>query len=147
MKHTVTSRFMHWVLSLLGLAGFMSCAMYGMPHADYIASGKVVDQKGKPIKDIVITTSIAQYDGKVSYSPYDTVHTRADGSFYMKWQGLGEDLYLLDEDGPANGGEFETQRYELKDYMKKIKRGSGNWYHGVYEAKDLVIELEEKKAE
>lgn len=155
MKQTTTTRFLNWLLALLGFAGITTSCVhlrceYGSPYADFIVSGKVVDQKGNPIKDIVVTPGLSERDGITFYSPYDTLHTKADGSFYKKWRQDGfwhdEKLYLKDEDGPENGGDFELLRYNLADDLQKISEG-GRWCLGVYEAKDLVIKLEEKKAE
>lgn len=161
MKQTTTTRFLNWLLALLGFAGiYSSCDTnhhnfapeYGMPSADFIVSGKVVDPNGNPLKDIVIECGAhVNQQGEIYHvNSRDTVHTKADGSFEKAWNGFSryaDKLYLIDEDGPENGGEFEDKLYDPFNDFKQIKNGNGHWYSGTYEAKDLVIELEEKKAE
>ncbi len=156
MKQTTTVRFLNMLLALLGFAGISSSCddnkhlcEYGTPSADFSISGKVVDQKGNPLKDIVVECGVHVGQQGEIYHRYgiDTVHTKADGSFEKAWLGFSrysDKIYVIDEDGPENGGEFEDKLYDPFNDFKRVKDGSGHWYEGAFEAKDLVIKLDNK---
>jgi len=103
---------------------------------DFEVSGKVVDQESAPIPGIKVSCQTFSEPGIV------TVYTGKDGSFFVSGTEMGATLQFKDVDGPENGGEFADKTETIK--LTQIEKGKG-WYRGKYEAKDVVIKMEEKK--
>lgn len=126
------------LILLLGLLGFSACEPrmeYGSPYSTFKISGKVVDAQSAPIKGIV-----------VRFTPYITTTTADDGSYALGGEHPYDpryDLTFTDEDGPDNGGEFETK--EIPNALEgaiKTQKGDG-WYDGEY-SKAISVVMEEK---
>ena len=140
--------FLHLILgALLGLLGFSSCefdspVMYGEPHADFKAGGKVTDPSGKGIEGIRVAiqrhrhyanSANVIYDQNDWYE-HDTVYTDASGR-YEKVTGTfsrPDDVTVMfeDIDGEEHGGRF--QPVTVTPEIKQTKQGKG-WYTGAYE--------------
>lgn len=140
----------HITAVVLGLLGFASCdiigvglCMYGEPHADFKAIGKVTDEAGKPIEGIRVAvqqhrhynnTPDVIYDQNDWYDN-DTLFTDAEGKYQLERMVFDapHDVKIVfeDVDGEANGGEFESSTATPE--VKKTKKGDGSWYGGAYE--------------
>ena len=143
MKQTFTTKILNYILVILGFAvtscdkGYL-CA-YGTPTMDFQISGKVVNKANEPIPGIKVTSP---------YSPPDknSVFTAEDGTFSISGLGvLGARLEFKDIDGPEIGGEYADLLEEIK--VNQVQKGDGAWYMGMYEAKDVVINMKEKEKE
>jgi len=138
-----TSRFLNYLLVLLGYATATSCESitvlceYGTPTMDFEVSGKVVNQKSEPIAGIKVSCHVFTEPGTV------TAVTSKDGSFSISGTSGSPTLKFEDIDGTENGGEFSDKTEKIK--VEQVKEGDGHWYRGKYEAKGVVIEMEEKK--
>lgn len=143
MKQTLKTKFFNYILVLLGFATTTSCEVispaceYGTPTMDFEVSGKVVNQDSTPIAGIKVSCRIFAAPGIA------TALTSEDGSFFISGTGMSPLLEFEDIDGPENGGEFAAKTEEIK--VDRVKKGDGHWYLGKYEAKDVVVEMEEKK--
>lgn len=156
--------FLHLLLgALLGLLGFSSCGfldigggkdmygpplvMYGQPHADFHASGKVTDPSGKGIEGIrVAIRQHRHYDNRpgVIYDQNDwydddTLYTDDAGKYELKTSIISFDgphdvtVVFEDIDGEEHGGRFESQT--VKPEIKQSKKGDNSWYGGTFEVK------------
>jgi len=143
MKQTLITKILNYVLVLLGFATTTSCdglsvvCEYGTPTMDFEVSGKVVNQKSVPIAGIKVSCHVFTDPGIV------TALTAEDGSFFISGTSISPTLTFEDIDGPENGGEYSDKTEEIK--VEQVEKGDGKWYSGKYEAKGVVIELEEKK--
>ena len=128
------------LFSLLGISTgceIIRCE-YGVPSADYIIKGKVTDRESqKPIKNI----AIIRKSHTATYFGNDTVRTDFRGDFEMKFTefpGTDHWIFAEDLDGTGNGGLYATDSIKVDwSQMKKVKKGEGNWYDGVFEKKDV----------
>lgn len=143
MRQTFKTKIFNRILVLLGFASTTSCEYinvtkceYGTPTMDFEISGKVVNQDSAPITGIKVSCPHNWVPGA------SNVFTAEDGSFVISGSGIVPVLEFKDVDGPENGGEFADKIQEIK--VTKIKEGDGSWYMGKYEAKGVVIEMEEK---
>lgn len=143
MKQTFVTKVLNHILVILGFASAVSCeepemrCMYGTFSMDYEVSGKVVNNDSAPIPGIQVSSGINVASGAA------TVLTAQDGSFFISGTGAPSIVLVFEDiDGPGNGGEFAGKTQEIN--VSQIKKGDG-WYLGKYGAKDVVIELEEKK--
>lgn len=140
MKIKIHSFFSAALTSLLGLLGFSGCIVrveYGCPHADYDVTIKVVDESGKPVPGIKVTTPGQELWGEDWTDP---VYSDKDGiaSFQRQTYSFFEGkYYLTDVDGEDNGGQFARDSLEYDDFtLDRIEepKKSDHWYDGVYEA-------------
>ena len=146
--------FLHLLLgALLGLLGFSSCeflniggglVMYGQPHTDFQASGKVTDTAGKGIEGIrVAVRQHRHYDDRpgVIYDRNDwydddTLYTDAAGKYELKTSITSFDgpndvtVVFEDIDGEEHGGRFESQT--VKPDIKQTQKGDRSWYGGAF---------------
>lgn len=154
MNHTLKTKFFKHILTLLGFStaaitqfacaygpkpdDYLPCE-YGTPVMDFEVSGKVVNQNSSPIAGIKVSCSINTEPGVSS------VLTAEDGTFLISGTGIGisPELEFKDIDGADNGGEFADKTETIK--ADRVEDGDGKWYLGKYEAKGVVIEMEEKK--
>ncbi len=167
MKQSFITKFFNLILMVLGFAttscSDLSPCMYGTPTMDYEVSGKVVNKNSVPIAGIKVSPTFmcmygtlpVEYEvsGKVVskgsatdlYEP-DSVLTGKDGSFFISVNGYTsrKDVLLRfeDVDGSENGGEYAVKEESIT--LEQVEKGDG-WYEGKYEAKGVVIEMEEKK--
>lgn len=145
MKQTFITKVFNCILAILGFAATTSCenintevvCMYGTPTMDFEVSGKVVNKDSAPIAGIKVSCQFFTDPGIAS------TLTAEDGSFSISGTGIGPMLTFEDIDGPENGGEYEDKTQEIT--VSQIEKGDGSWYMGKYKAKDVVIEMEEKK--
>lgn len=132
-------RLIFWCLSLLGF-GAVSCEefggggnldAYGTPYSTYKVSVRVVDSDGKPIPGIDVK------DGKsmrsLATSDQDGYAAGQYNSHEFTPELEFQNVVLKDNDGEANGGEFETLFVDVSERMVKVDDGDG-WCQGVYEA-------------
>ncbi len=113
---------------------------YGVPSADFIVRGKVVDARSqKPIKDIRIIRK-ARYT-----SAGDTVKTNANGEYelrFTEFPGIDHKIFAEDLDGLNNGGIYAPDSLVVNSsQMKKIKKGDGKWFEGPFEKNDAHFKL------
>ena len=129
---------------LLGVLGFSRCnsiktefrTEYGSPYADYIVSGKVTDEAGKPIENAQAAITRSYQSGEASENELkyytDTVYTDANGEFNNNTSDF------------PNVNHIEI-RYEAEGYLRdstmnispeQIERASGGWYEGKFRASD-----------
>lgn len=148
-----TKSFFRFLAStVLGLLGFSSCGwlgigvlMYGEPHADFKAIGKVTDEAGKPVEGIQVAvrqhwhyenTSSVIYDQN-DWFESDTVFTDSSGSYELTRSVFSAPndvtVSFEDIDGEENGGEFE--KAEANPEVKRTKKGDRNWYSGAFESR------------
>ena len=141
----MTARLIHWyevvagaILSLLGFTGCESIldiveprAEYGMPHANYQIVGTVTEEEtGNPVEGIKVTF-------KVLDSPRATFITDKNGKIdesLIEWP-EGENLKFIfeDIDGPENGGQFQKDSLERKDFQVEFKEDKlSGWHRGDY---------------
>ena len=152
MKANLRIKFFKQILTLLGFSTAaitqFACAYgpipkdyppceYGTPVMDFEVSGKVVNQNSSPIAGIKVSCSVNTEPGVSS------VITAEDGTFMISGTGISPVLDFKDVDGAENGGEFADKTETIK--ADRIEDGDGKWYLGKYEAKGVVIEMEEKK--
>ncbi len=141
------------VLALLGIS-VVGCAtsddvvvMYGCPTADYTVSGKVTNEKGEPLKGIVVSQNYAEWlSGFLTledlYPYYFETVTGDDGAFVMNVKAMEapDSLYAIDIDGPENGGKYLSARVKLE--MEQVKEADGDaWYIGGFEAKNVDFQM------
>ncbi len=127
---------------LTGCDWFEPSYEYGCPSADYIVKGKVTEKRSKkPIKNIAVIR-------KSPSSPYgnDTVRTNARGDYELKFTGFPGDFQWIvaeDLDRFENGGLFASDSIKVDwKQMKKVKKGDGRWYDGVFLKSGVNFELE-----
>ena len=144
-------KFCRMLLGILGVSAVSACgegiqpapeygpimAEYGVPHADYVVSGKVTDEAGDPIKGIAVT---APEESR------DTVFTADDGGYELRGEFFPDDkieIEFLDVDDEDNGGYFAYQTKSVA--LEKQKDGTG-WYSGLYGAFGVDVMMEEAMA-
>lgn len=138
-KETLRNRSLLAMLSLLGFAGACSdpTCEYGVPRARFRISGTVTDHGGNPIPNIKIE----------SETKHDFVRTSPDGRFDLASEGnTGAQLFTVcDDDGPANGGDFETGEITV-EFTEADRTAEGdNWYAGSFSKTGIEVVLDEKK--
>lgn len=137
---------------LVTMLGFTTCEdieepdEYGSPYSDFIVDGMVTDEGGNPISNIRVTVekhygySTEKLDSMIraGENPYpdDEVRTDKDGHFVYKTESGGfyteRNIWLVDDDGAQNGGEFEITRMTIDDSDSKQTKKGKNWYSGEY---------------
>ena len=146
--------------TLLGWLGFSSCeyiggglTMYGEPHADFKAAGKVTDKDGKAIEGIRVAiqrhrhyenTPGVIYDQNDWYEN-DTLYTNENGLYELRRSIFSkpDDVTLVfeDIDGEEHGGSFVSQTASPE--IKQTKKGDKSWYTGAF-AVEADVTLEKK---
>lgn len=123
------------LLALLGVSAAVSCIRYeyGTPTMDYTVMGKVMNQQGENLKGIKVKS--------MEYMP-DSTYTDAYGSFR-----------IIENDATGGGGKvplvFEDEADVYRSdtvyvQLTQVEEGDGDWYCGVYEAKDVKITMRKK---
>ena len=126
---------------ILSFFGLSSCEIieprveYGTPSADYIVKGKVSDKfTNQPIKGIGVIVP-----NRVYPKHGDTVYTNELGEYTLDLKNSfpywNEKMKVIakDLDGMKNG-DFQPDSIEITFTEKDlIKKGSGNWYVGIYQ--------------
>ena len=109
-------RLIYFLMALLGF-GAVSCdsvdfgvaAEYGCPHVKFCLKARVVDQDGTPIQGIEVRLKEDRFDNKTGFSDY-MGNIDAYGSV---WPGSQYEVVFVDDDGEANGGQFEKNSNQL----------------------------------
>jgi putative lipoprotein (rSAM/lipoprotein system) len=128
------------LFSLLGIGSgceIIRCE-YGVPSAEFIIKGKVTERETKkPIKNI----AIIRKSHTATYFGNDTVRTDSRGDFEMKFTefpGTDHWIFAEDLDGTENGGLYAPDSVKVEwSQMKKVEKGDGNWYDGVFLKSDV----------
>ncbi len=134
---------------ILSFFGLSSCDIteprveYGTPSADYIVKGKISDKfTNQPIKGIgVIVPS------RVYLKHGDTVYTNELGEYTLDLKNSfpywNEKMKVIAKDLDAEkNGIYEKDSIELTFSEKDlVKKGTGNWYDGVYEKTNQNFKL------
>lgn len=99
------------LFALFGMS--LTCvACYGTPydeyHPDYIATGRVVDPDGNTIENIRVVMDSSD-------------RTDENGVFELK--GTSRTLTFIDDDGEANGGEFEMLDIRIENNYENVNLG------------------------
>lgn len=143
METTILKFIRAIFVAILGLLGFAACgddpdlrpSAYGSPTADYKYMGTVTDEDGNPIEGINVVMS-----GMVNNTPLAslTLKTDKDGKFSTITMSTSRTyvrtIDFVDVDGPANGGDFESQTITLKEMeVNQVKEGDNSWYLGEFE--------------
>lgn len=100
------------LFALFGMT--LTCvACYGTPyeeyHPEYIISGRVVDTEGNAIKGIRVNNG------------GEFARTGEDGEFSVA--GISDHIWFYDEDGEANGGEFEDREVTAPRHQYYVELG------------------------
>ena len=147
MKVRINRWYNALLASLFALLGFESCnsssdepCEYGAPHADYLYSGTVTDEQGNPLEGIKARLSEIYEPSDEQEQPYinniDSAKTDANGKFTMNQTYYFDErelsVILEDEDGPANGGEFESAVVKQQDMKKEQVEQGKSWYKGKF---------------
>ena len=134
------------------MLGFTSCehfigaVEYGCPNVSFSLKARVVDEAGVPIQGIEVRTEDGgHFEFNTGFSDYlgyiDANGTFRPGTEHGKVQ-------LIDIDGEANGGEFETLTVDVNN-ATQTEEGSGGWYEGAYAADlgTVTMKLKEQSEE
>lgn len=132
------------LLGVLGISAVSACGdggdglvpapEYGVPHADYIVSGKVTDESGRPVRGIAVTAP--------EEWPKDTVYTSSDGSYELRGEFLPRaeiEVKYFDVDKGENGGWYITTQKSVS--LKQQEEGDGRWYDGVFAAFGVDVSM------
>lgn len=137
-----------WMLGILGISATISSCdnlnlmrvEYGMPNMDYSVKGKVIDSKtGKGIKGIEVSHE--------PFSTHQTDTTGVDGSFEIHgntWPEKEFQIELKDID-PEKDGSYASKIETVN--LKQVKKGSGSWYSGAFEAEGVILKMDEDTKE
>ena len=113
------------------IGGGGAVCMYGQPSAAYVFNTEVVDEDGKPIKGIEVSTPVEHPYG---VSDITTALTGEDGKCvldFKTWPTGEFKVSATDVDGAENGGEFEAANafvlIDSKDYKNPGEHG---WHKG-----------------
>lgn len=128
-------RLCQGLLTLLGVSAAVSCIRYeyGTPTMDYTVMGKVENSKGENLKGIKVKS--------LEYMP-DSTYTDGYGQFR-----------IIEKSVTGGGGKvpivFEDESEVYKPdtvyvQLTKVEEGDGDWYNGVYEAKDVKVVMKHK---
>lgn len=139
-------RLIYFLTALLGF-GAVSCdsvdfgvaAEYGCPHVHFCLKARVVDQDGTPIQGIEVRLKEDRFDNKTGFSDY-MGNIDAYGSV---WPGSQYEVVFVDDDGEANGGQFESIELDITDKVRQTEKGDDRWYEGSYIAElgDVTMTL------
>lgn len=142
-------RLIYFLMALLGF-GLTSCedgekdhygfVEYGSPHVNFSLKARVVDQVGTPIQGIEVRLKgDHRFDNKSGFSDY-MGNIDAYGSV---WPGSQYEVVFVDDDGEANGGQFESVELDITDKVRQTEKGDNRWYEGSYIAElgDVTMTL------
>ncbi len=133
-----------WYMILAALGFQTACeekrevCMYGTPSMDFEVEGRVTDEEGNPIYDIMV-------DCENGYAT-NQAYTDRDGHFVLKAQSFpGQvNLRFTDHDGEANGGWYETEIVEIKfTDEEKVGESKHEWHEGTYRRTGIEVALDE----
>lgn len=140
-------KLIYFLLALLGVSCNigMRCE-YGTPHVSFSLKARVVDEAGNPIQGIEVRTKDNYFEDRTGVSDY-LGNIDAYGSYI--WPGSQYDVVFFDNDGPLNGGEFETLEMDISDKVVQTKEGDGNWNGGTFVAElgDVTMTLKSEDAQ
>lgn len=151
MKRIALKTYAKIVAFLMSILGFIvgcgdSIVEYGVPSADFVAKGKVVDKAtNQPIPNIQI---VGKEDTGGTNPLTDTVFTKQDGTYTLEMNkviGFPVKIYAEDVDGSANGLFAPDSMQITNKDVDRIKKGDG-WYSGMYEKKDANFSLKKSVA-
>lgn len=112
---------------LLGVLGFSSCnrSMYGVPHAELEATGKVTNELNEPVNSARVTLR-HKYDGDC-----DT-YTDEDGIYSLRLRGEMFPVDSVQIVVSDTSGVYEADSVRLKvDYDRSdAKQRGDSWYRG-----------------
>ena len=59
------------------------------------------------------------------------------------WPGSQYEVVFVDDDGEANGGQFESIELDITDKVRQTEKGDDRWYEGSYIAElgDVTMTL------
>lgn len=126
------------LLLLFPIMGVTLTACYGVPHADFKVSGKVMDEENQPINNIQVQVG----------AEWNRVYTDTAGNYQIHGE-LGFDenqtlrVAVTDIDGEENGGEFESAIIDLKYENDELKDGDKHWDKGTL-TKEINFTLKKK---
>ena len=142
-------QLIYFLMALLGF-GLTSCedgekdhygvVEYGSPHVNFSLKARVVDQVGTPIQGIEVRLKgNHRFDDKSGFSDY-MGNIDAYGSV---WPGSQYEVVFVDDDGEANGGQFESVELDITDKVRQTEKGDNRWYEGSYIAElgDVTMTL------
>ena len=123
------------IAGLLALSGFAGCDNTiaddnRSPHADYEIEGRVVNEAGEGVPDILVTAGV---DSPTLYFPLDGVMTDATGNYRIegRWMLMSRCFVIAkDIDGAENGGEYAEGEQEFDLELSDFTGGDGRWYEG-----------------
>ena len=143
-------RLIYFLMALLGF-GLTSCedgekshfsgvVEYGCPHVNFALKARVVGQVGTPIQGIEVRLKgDERFYNKTGFSDY-MGNIDAYGSV---WPGSQYEVVFVDDDGEANGGQFESVELDITDKVRQTEKGDNRWYEGSYIAElgDVTMTL------
>ena len=127
------------LLFLFPIMGVTLTACYGVPHADFKVSGKVMDEENQPINNIQVQVG----------NEWNKVYTDTAGNYQIHGE-LGLDEFqtlrvaVTDVDGEENGGEYESAMIDLKYENDELKDGDKHWDKGTL-TKEINFILKKKE--
>lgn len=157
MKRIALKTYGKIISVLLALLGLLTTACeplveygspvpeYGSPTADFIIKGKVTDTTSTPLKNILVAIRYKHYP---LYNQ-DSIFTDNDGNYEINYNYFPDfdtpfTVIAEDIDGSKNGGNFQTDSISVQFSSKdQIKKGSSNWYFGIFEKDNQDIKLKE----
>ena len=128
------TRFFALLLAVLGIGGCSAIeevdnrmiAAYGVPTATYHVKGKVTDEQGNPIPDIEVSFYGVYYGSTGTppgIDPFNVkLKTNSQGNYLLEelhYPYPKVRIQFEDKDGPANGGEFESETTQVDMTFKK----------------------------
>ena len=126
MKAKVLTRINALIAFLLGVLGFSSCnrvSMYGVPHAELEATGKVTNELNEPVNSARVTLR-HKYGGDCdTYTDEDGIYSLRGGMFPV------DSVQIVVSD---TSGVYEADSVRLKvDYDRSdAKQRGDSWYRG-----------------
>lgn len=143
-------RLIYFLMTLLGFGvtgcegvdniDFGTAAEYGCPHVNFSLKARVIDEAGTPIQGIEVRLKgDERFDNKAGFSDY-MGNIDAYGSV---WPGSQYEVVFVDDDGEANGGQFESIELDITDKVRQTEEGDDRWYGGSYIAElgDVTMTL------
>ena len=153
------TRFFALLLAVLGIGGCSTLeevdtrmmAAYGVPTATYHVKGKVTDEQGNPIPDIEVSFYGVYYGSTGTppgIDPFNVkLKTNSQGNYLLEelhYPYPKVRIQFEDKDGPANGGEFESETTQVDMTFKKDNRDKNPWYSGIAQVDVPKIKLKKK---
>lgn len=122
-----------------------SCAKveYGTPYSTFRVSGKVVDETGQPVNNILVTpmSDSQVYNTQTdNYGEFSVIGRSGPGSFDKVV------VAFSDIDGDQNGGVHEGKTVEISLVKtREPSKDDSGWYQGEFSASDQDITLKKIK--